>query len=399
SYMASLNPKIQVIPQTVLFTQSINNNLTINSLGNTTQNIRQSTSQNATLGTTSTLIPSSPNIVRIPSSSTQQPQQIPSALWSSIQGQLHQQQQQQQQQQQNGVIQTPTQIQAVQVQGIQRKPIQHTSSGLQTVVTQRPQIVGTSNLILAPNNQQQQWQQLSSTSLALPTTLPSPTVMTPTALIAATKPPLVIQQQKPQQVTFTESQVIDFVSKCRTFLTTLLKLAEKQAPDKLPMVKQCIQDLLVSIRYMHKCEGTIDPESFTERLHTLYKSQPHMSLVPFFKLALPHMRQIVKQTFNKPITIELLEKLSLPTTSSTTSITQPTSTSATIVQQQPQHVQQFQNNSNTTTTNIIQSSLKTLNINTYQQQQQNNNTNQIPTSIIGTTSLLNNNNRQHVVSS
>ena len=41
------------------------------------------------------------------------------------------------------------------------------------------------------------------------------------------------------------------------------------------MVRNCIQDLL---------DGTIDPESFTQRLHTLYKSQPHTSLVPFFKV-------------------------------------------------------------------------------------------------------------------
>ena len=74
---------------------------------------------------------------------------------------------------------------------------------------------------------------------------------------------------------FTESQINDFVAKCRTFLTTLLKLAEKQAPEKLPMVKTCIQHLL---------DGSIDPESFTQKLHTLYKSQPHTSLVPFFKV-------------------------------------------------------------------------------------------------------------------
>lgn len=58
-------------------------------------------------------------------------------------------------------------------------------------------------------------------------------------------------------------------------MTTLLKLAEKQAPEKLPMVRSCIQDLL---------DGAIDPEAFTKRLHTLYKSQPHTSLVPFFKV-------------------------------------------------------------------------------------------------------------------
>ncbi|CAF0874253.1 unnamed protein product, partial [Didymodactylos carnosus] len=273
--MASLNPKIQVVPQTVLFTQPINNNLTINNLGNTTQNIRQSISQNATVGINSNLISSSPNIVRIPSSSIQQPQQIPSAIWSSIQNPFHPQQQQ------NGVIQPSAQIQAVQLQGIQRifvyniEPIQYTPGTLQTVLTQRPQTIGTSNLALASNNQHQLWS--SSTTITSPASVSSSSaIMVPTTLITTTKPSQVIQQQKlqPQQTTFTESQVIDFVSKCRTFLTTLLKLAEKQAPDKLPMVKQCIQELL---------EGTIGPETFTDRLHTLYKSQPHMSLVPFFK--------------------------------------------------------------------------------------------------------------------
>ena len=45
---------------------------------------------------------------------------------------------------------------------------------------------------------------------------------------------------------YTESQINDFVSKCRTFLSTLLRLAEKQAPEKLPMVRSCIQELLVN---------------------------------------------------------------------------------------------------------------------------------------------------------
>jgi hypothetical protein len=65
----------------------------------------------------------------------------------------------------------------------------------------------------------------------------------PTKLI--TQP--VVRQTVPSQPTntYTESQINDFVSKCRTFLTTLLRLAEKQAPEKLPMVRSCIQELLV----------------------------------------------------------------------------------------------------------------------------------------------------------
>ena len=57
--------------------------------------------------------------------------------------------------------------------------------------------------------------------------------------------PVVRQTVPAQQTTYTESQINDFVSKCRTFLTTLLRLAEKQAPEKLPMVRSCIQELLV----------------------------------------------------------------------------------------------------------------------------------------------------------
>jgi len=52
------------------------------------------------------------------------------------------------------------------------------------------------------------------------------------------------------------------------------------------MVRSCIQDLL---------DGSIDPESFTQRLHTLYKSQPHTSLVPFFKV----INSLLITKFNK----------------------------------------------------------------------------------------------------
>lgn len=55
------------------------------------------------------------------------------------------------------------------------------------------------------------------------------------------------------------------------------------------MVRACIQELL---------EGTIDPESFTQRLHTLYKSQPHTSLVPFFKVIDLLIQRIFMITFN-----------------------------------------------------------------------------------------------------
>jgi hypothetical protein len=72
--------------------------------------------------------------------------------------------------------------------------------------------------------------------------------------------PVVRQTVTSQQTTttYTESQINDFVSKCRTFLTTLLRLAEKQAPEKLPMVRSCIQELLV---YLNKKTNLINNSS------------------------------------------------------------------------------------------------------------------------------------------
>ncbi|CAF0931563.1 unnamed protein product [Adineta steineri] len=246
----SNNNKLQVLPQptTLLFTQSANNNLTINNIGNTTQNIRQTNIQNG----------------------------------SFIQ----------QQQLSSGTITTPTSIVRL-------------NQPLQTQNQYQPHTVWTSNTTqLSPKVQ------YSPTIKNEPTTpgFQQQSSILPTKVVTqpVVRQTVVAPQQAPK---FTDAQISDFVGKCRTFLTTLLKLAEKQAPEKLPMVRSCIQDLL---------EGTIDPESFTQRLHTLYKSQPHTSLVPFFKLALPYMRQIVKNTFGQPITIELLEKLNLPSNKSNT---------------------------------------------------------------------------------
>ncbi|CAF3813869.1 unnamed protein product [Rotaria sordida] len=260
--------KLQVLPTstTLLFTQSVNNNLTINNIGNTTQNIRHTNTQNGTF--------------------------------------IQQQQQQQQLHQQSissGTITTPTSIVRL-------------NTPLSTQNQFTSQTLWTNNTTQSP-----------SPKLQYPSTIQkeysSPVIqqqssILPTKIVAQ---PVIRQTVTSQQTQkFTDAQINDFVAKCRTFLTTLLKLAEKQAPEKLPMVRSCIQDLL---------DGTIDPESFTQRLHTLYKSQPHTSLVPFFKLALPHMRQIVKNTFGRPITIELLEKLNLPSSKSnatnTTSIPTP----------------------------------------------------------------------------
>ncbi|UJR28048.1 hypothetical protein I4U23_009304 [Adineta vaga] len=292
SQFANTN-KFQVLPAptTLLFTQSLNNNVTINNMGNTTQNIRPTSTQNGTI---------------------LQPQMT------------------------SGIMTTPTNF--VRVNQSQPMQSQHGQYTTQTVWT--------NNLSQSSHQQftiQKQPQQQQSSVLQYATVKSEPSTpggMQPQSNVVPTKvitQPVVRQTvgapQTTTTATYTESQINDFVSKCRTFLTTLLRLAEKQAPEKLPMVRSCIQQLL---------DGTIDPESFTQQLHTLYKSQPHISLVPFFKLALPHMRRIVKNTFGLPITIDLLEKLQLPPSNSnnntnhnTIGMTQVTNTMN--QQQQQQH--------------------------------------------------------------
>ncbi|UJR21387.1 hypothetical protein I4U23_024478 [Adineta vaga] len=257
----SNNGKSQILPTstTLLFTQPMNNNVTINNIAMTAQNIRQSNTPNGTYfqqqqpmstGTIST----STGIVRLNQSLSTSNQFISPTVWTN-----------------NGTQLSPK---------LQYSPTMKSET-------------------ITPGISQQ-------------------TSILPTKLVAQ---PVVRQTvTAPQAPKFTEAQINDFVGKCRTFLTTLLKLAEKQAPEKLPMVRSCIQDLL---------DGTIDPESFTQRLHTLYKSQPHTSLVPFFKLALPYMRQMVKNTYGQSITIELLEKLNLPSNKTTTTTTITTPTTAT----------------------------------------------------------------------
>ncbi|CAF4008175.1 unnamed protein product [Rotaria sp. Silwood2] len=253
--------KLQVLPSptTLLFAQSINNNVTINNMGNTTQNIRQTNIQNGTI--------------------LQQPMT-------------------------NGIMTTPTSI----VRVNQPQTMQHQTTALnqgqfvpQTLWTNSIQQIPHHQFTLQKQTQQQsgiQYATVKNEPMSISGMQPQSSVIPTKIITQPVRQTVTSQQTTTTSTTYTESQINDFVSKCRTFLTTLLRLAEKQAPEKLPM------------------DGTIDPESFTQRLHTLYKSQPHISLVPFFKLALPHMRQIVKNTFGRPITIELLEKLQLPASNS-----------------------------------------------------------------------------------
>ena len=204
---------------TLVFAQSINNNFTINNIGNATQNIRPATHQNGTLlhqSNSSGMMSTPTSIVRLNQPLSTPTQFVPQTIWTT-----------------NGTPSSPR--------------LQYASTVKQGEI--RP--------CLQPSHR------------------PFLSFLEPVNRIVGQN---VVRQTAPSQPTskFTESQIRDFVAKCRTFLITLLKLAEKQAPEKLPMVRSCIQDLL---------NGTIDPESFTQRLHTLYKSQPHTSLVPFFKVS------------------------------------------------------------------------------------------------------------------
>lgn len=93
----------------------------------------------------------------------------------------------------------------------------------------------------------------------------------PTRVIAQ---PVVRQTVTAQPTTtYTESQINDFVSKCRTFLTTLLRLAEKQAPEKLPMVRSCIQELLVFLFKRNNYESILS--------YRMVQSIPNPSLNDF----------------------------------------------------------------------------------------------------------------------
>ena len=70
------------------------------------------------------------------------------------------------------------------------------------------------------------------------------------------------------------------------------------------------------ISFLYKCHAIRN--IFQINLQFIYSS------FSFFQLALPHMRQIVKNTFGRPITIDLLEKLQLPASNSNNNATNTT---------------------------------------------------------------------------
>ena len=73
--------------------------------------------------------------------------------------------------------------------------------------------------------------------------------------------------------------------KCRTFLTTLLRISSKQQSTEVQAnVQALIQDLV---------DGRIEPEPFTAQLQLAMNSSPQLSLVPFIEQSLPHLRQVL----------------------------------------------------------------------------------------------------------
>lgn len=102
--------------------------------------------------------------------------------------------------------------------------------------------------------------------------------------------------------------ILENVKKCRSFLSTLLKLAAGQQPETLVKVSKLVQDLIVSgvvcVEGFIDCkfsafnllpntweilfcrqDGAIEEEAFTNRLEVELKSEPQPTLVTFLKVA------------------------------------------------------------------------------------------------------------------
>eukprot|EP00066_Takifugu_rubripes_P027370 XP_011616636.1 PREDICTED: transcription initiation factor TFIID subunit 4 [Takifugu rubripes] len=96
----------------------------------------------------------------------------------------------------------------------------------------------------------------------------------------------------PQRVTGTSAtptaftaETLENVKKCRSFLSTLIKLTSngKQSSETTANVKELIKKLL---------EAKIEAEDFTSRLYRELSSSPQPYLVPFLKRSLPALRQM-----------------------------------------------------------------------------------------------------------
>uniref|UniRef100_A0A671TJS3 TATA-box binding protein associated factor 4 n=1 Tax=Sparus aurata TaxID=8175 RepID=A0A671TJS3_SPAAU len=80
-------------------------------------------------------------------------------------------------------------------------------------------------------------------------------------------------------------ETLENVKKCKSFLSTLIKLAStgKQSTETAASVRELVKDLL---------EGKLEAEEFTSRLYKELNSSPQPYLVPFLKRSLPALRQL-----------------------------------------------------------------------------------------------------------
>lgn len=93
--------------------------------------------------------------------------------------------------------------------------------------------------------------------------------------------------QNSQAVTLSQEDVVN-VTKCRNFLTTLIKLASAggQSVETVSNVKKLVQNLI---------DDKIEPEHFTQQLQIELNSAPQPYLVPFLKRSLPLLRLTMMQ--------------------------------------------------------------------------------------------------------
>lgn len=137
--------------------------------------------------------------------------------------------------------------------------------------------------------------------------------------------------QSSQSIVLSQEDVVN-VSKCRNFLTTLIKLASAggQSATTVNNVKKLVQDLI---------DDKIQPEHFTQQLQIELNSAPQPYLVPFLKRSLPLLRLTMMQqsggsTVPPAVAMAALRASTATTVATTTVVpgTAPTSKSVAQVQ-------------------------------------------------------------------
>uniref|UniRef100_A0A3Q3XDB7 TAFH domain-containing protein n=1 Tax=Mola mola TaxID=94237 RepID=A0A3Q3XDB7_MOLML len=105
-------------------------------------------------------------------------------------------------------------------------------------------------------------------------------------------------------------ETIENVKKCKSFLSTLIKLAStgKQSTETAASVRELVKDLL---------EGKLEAEEFTSRLYKELNSSPQPYLVPFLKRSLPALRQLTPDSAAFVQQSQLAQPVSAPVTSTT----------------------------------------------------------------------------------